>query len=58
MAPTTNRRSFTAAVKPQVIEYAEVNGNRVAEWEFGIPESSVRAWRKAKDLLRNTQKSK
>jgi len=38
-----------------VISFAEQFGNRAAEREFGILESSVRYWRKQKETLRNTK---
>lgn len=58
MAPSTSRKSYTAAYKLQIIEFAETNGNRAAERQFGVTESCVRAWRKAKDVLRITKRSK
>ena len=38
-----------------MISFAEQFGNRAAEREFGILESSVRYWRKQKEALRNTK---
>jgi hypothetical protein len=38
-----------------VISFAEQFGNRTAEREFGILESSMRYWRKQKEALRSTK---
>jgi hypothetical protein len=38
-----------------VISFAEQFGNRAAEREFGILESSMRYWRKQKEALRSTK---
>jgi len=46
--------SYTASYKLIVISFAEQFGNRAAEREFGIQESSVLYWRKHKEALRNT----
>jgi hypothetical protein len=46
---------YTASYKLKVISFAEQFGNRAAEREFGIMESSVRYWRKQKEALRNTK---
>jgi len=40
--------SYTASYKVKVISFAEQFGNRAAERELGILESSVRFWRKQK----------
>ena len=56
--PQTKRRSYTAAFKLQVILHAEEHGNRAAGRQFGIGEAPVRDWRKAKDSLRTTKKTK
>jgi hypothetical protein len=45
--------SYTASYKLKVISFAEQFGNRAAEREFGILESSVHYWRKRKEVLRN-----
>ena len=45
--------SYTASYKLKVISFAEQFGNRAAEREFGILESSVSYWRKQKEALRN-----
>jgi len=47
--------SYTASYKLKVISLAEQFGNRPAEREFGILESSVRYWREQKEVLRNTK---
>jgi hypothetical protein len=49
----TKNNSYTASYKSKVIRFAEQFGNRAAEREFGIMESSVRYWRKQKEALRN-----
>jgi len=46
--------SYTASYKSKVISFAEQFGNRAAEREFRILESSVHYWRKQKEVLRNT----
>ena len=43
------RFSHTAKCKREVILLAEKEGNRHAAWEFSVPESNVRLWRKHKD---------
>jgi hypothetical protein len=45
--------SYTASNKLKVISFAEQFGNRTAEREFGILESSVRYWREQKEALRD-----
>jgi len=45
----------TASYKLKVISFAEQFGNRKAEREFGIMESSVLYWRKQNEALRNTK---
>ena len=47
--------SYTASYKLKVISFAEQFWNCAAEREFRILESSVRYWRKQKELLRNTK---
>jgi len=47
--------SYTASYKLKVISFAEQFGNRAAEREFGILESSMCYWRKQKEALRNTK---
>lgn len=46
------RKAYDASFKLKVIEYAERNNNREAGRKFGVGESSVRDWRKRKDLLK------
>ena len=45
------RQSYTVSDKLRIIHFAEQNGNRAAEREFGISESNVRLWRKSKENL-------
>jgi hypothetical protein len=47
--------SYTALYKLKVISFAEHFGNRAAEREFRILESSVRYWRDQKEALSNTK---
>jgi len=48
----STRRSYTAAEKLKVIQYAEAHGNRAAGREFdGISEANVRLWRRQKATL-------
>lgn len=58
MAPTNNRKSYTAEYKLKIVAFAEENSNRKAEREFGISEKIIRDWRKAKDSLQLTKKQK
>ena len=43
------RQSYTVSDKLRIIQFAEYNGNRAAEQEFGVSESNVRLWRKSKE---------
>ena len=45
------RQSYTVSDKLRIIQFAEQNGNRAAEREFGVSESNVRLWRKSKENL-------
>ena len=47
----TKRQSYTVSDKLRIIQFAEQNGNRAAEREFGVSESNVRLWRKSKENL-------
>ena len=59
MPPTQSRRSYTAAFKLEVVNYAEENGGNVAaQHKFGVSEKVVRGWRKQKEALCMTKKSK
>nr|XP_034324852.1 uncharacterized protein LOC105347926 isoform X1 [Crassostrea gigas] len=59
MAPTQSRRSYTAGFKLEVIAFAEQNGgNMAAERKFGVTEKVIRGWRKQKDALQRTKKSR
>ena len=46
---TNIRKSYPAAIKRKVIEFAEKNGNAAAERNF-----NVRRWRKNKEVIRET----
>ena len=46
-----HRFSYTTICKRKVILLAEKEGNRHAAWEFSVPESNVRLWRKHKDAI-------
>ena len=48
---STKRQSYTVSDKLRIIHFAEENGNRAAEREFGVSESNVRLWRKSKGNL-------
>ena len=48
---STKRQSYTVSDKLRIIQFAEQNGNRAAEREFGVSESNVRLWRKSKENL-------
>ena len=50
------RRSFTTAVKLQLVEYAEKHGNYQTGRDFNLSEASVRGWRKQKALLLTSDK--
>ena len=45
------KRSYDAAFKLKVIEFAEQNANRGAARKYGIDEKRVREWKKQKDQL-------
>ena len=47
----TKCQSYTVSDKLRIIQFAEQNGNRAAEHEFGVSESNVRLWRKNKENL-------
>jgi len=48
----STRRSYTAAEKLKVIQYAEAHGNRAAGREFdGISEANISLWRRQKAAL-------
>jgi len=47
--------SYTASYKLKVISFTEQFGNHAVEREFGILKSSMRYWRKQKEVLRNTK---
>lgn len=51
-------RSFTAAFKLQVIEYAEEHGKREAGRKYDVDEKRVRYWIKQKDALAATNRSR
>ena len=45
------KKSYDAAFKLKVIEFAEQNTNRGAARKYGIDEKQVREWKKQKDQL-------
>ncbi|KAL1472121.1 hypothetical protein MTO96_023164 [Rhipicephalus appendiculatus] len=51
-------RSFTAAFKLQVIEYAEEHGKREAGRKYDVDEKRLRYWIKQKDALAATNRSR
>ena len=53
-----SRKSYTAAFKLEVIQFAEEARNRPAERKFGVAEKMVRYWRKQKDSLSLCKKTK
>lgn len=52
------RKSYTAAQKLHVVEFAEQNGNRHAGREFNVDEKQVREWRRNKAKLEVMVKTK
>ena len=56
MAETTcKKRSYDAAFKLQVIDYADHNTNRGAARRYGVNERRVREWKKQKDQLESVK---
>lgn len=53
-----SRKSYTAEQKLEMVEFAEIHGNRKAARVFCINESSIRGWRKAKHVLISLPKCK
>ena len=51
MQAMTKKRSYDAAFKLKVVEYAENYSNRAAARRHQVDERSVRDWRKQKDQL-------
>ena len=51
-APGTRKRSYDAAFKLKVVEFAEGNTNRGAGRKFEVDEKMVRVWRKQKEQLK------
>ena len=52
------RFSYTAKSKRKVILLAENEGNRHVAWEFSVPGSNVRLWRKHKDAIFTCKQSR
>lgn len=52
------KRSFDAAFKPKIIDFAEDNTNRGAARKFGVDERRVREWKKQKDQLESLNSKK
>ena len=46
-----SRPSYTCAKKPEIVEYAEPNGNRSASLIYKVDEKSVRNWLRQKQIL-------
>ena len=57
-SPVCKKRSYDAAFKLKVIEFAEQNTNRGAGRKYGVDEKRVREWRKQKDQLANLNSKK
>ncbi|XP_077463876.1 uncharacterized protein LOC144079165 isoform X1 [Stigmatopora argus] len=55
---STKRKSYCAAFKLQVVNYANQKSNRAAGRTFGVSEKLVRDWRKAEVSLTAMDKSK
>lgn len=51
VTPKKTRKAYTAGRKLDVINYAEVTGNRQAAKIFDIDESCIRKWRLQKEML-------
>ena len=49
--PVTKKRSYDAAFKLKVVQYAEDNNNRAATRKHQVDERSVCDWRKQKEQL-------
>jgi len=43
-AANMKRQSYTTAEKLKVVQFAEQQGNRSAQREFGIAKSNIRLW--------------
>jgi transposase-like protein len=54
----SQRKSYTAQFKLEVIEVAKEKGNCEAGGLFNVGESSVREWRKAETVLKSLHKRK
>ena len=54
----TKPQSYSVSEKLRIVNFAEQNGNRAAEREFGVSESNVRLWRKRKENLENMPRLK
>ena len=57
MASRTRCRSYTAAFKLKVVEFAEKNSSRSAEREFDVNEKQIRDWKKKKAELQSLSAS-
>lgn len=53
-----SRRSYTAAEKLLVLNYAEINGNRATSRHFSIPEANIRLWRAKKETIQTLPSQK
>ena len=57
-ARVNKKRSFDAAFKLMVVEYAEMNTNRGAATKYSVNEKQVRQWRMKKEDLKDLPKKK
>ena len=61
MGSKEKRLYYSVAFKIEVVNYAEIHGNRAAERRFGSPptEKTIREWRKQrKDLIKADKSEK
>ena len=52
------KRSFDAAFKLRVVEYAEMNTNRCTATKYSVNEKQVRQWKMKKEDLKEMPKKK
>ena len=52
------RKSYTVQQKLEIIKYAEQNSNREAARKFGLNESTIRCFRRQKDMLQGMDPNK
>jgi len=51
-------KSFSALKKLEIVQFAELNGNREAVRHFEVAESNIRLWSKKKLLLKGMNQNK